>query len=351
LVADAIGKLKPTGITKDIKELGKAFDEVKQRALDSGISLDEWNAMVKAAGEAVVPTGDGVKDAASAVALLDDSFSKVTPQIAETNRETAKLTGTMSEVTVSSDELTGSFEHAGVAAQDVKTKLLDQAKALAQAADDAGAAQRATDNLKASWDALKGSLSDEQQWIDVENGFADVKQAGIDAMDAAKKHTEDADQKARDYQSALITLKEKVIDYAKEVGGLPPEEVTKILAEIDEGSITNANQVLDAIAQARTVIYNAQVAGHREFAVPGSASGRDIPSGEGLTLVGEKGPELISSPGSQVWNADQTAAMLNGGSSTTVQAVNIYVTSMPTPDDVMRLVKKFEQRNGPGWRS
>jgi hypothetical protein len=47
------------------------------------------------------------------------------------------------------------------------------------------------------------------------------------------------------------------------------------------------------------------------YSIPGFASGGDF--GGGLRIVGENGPELQATGPSRIYNANQTAAMLQGG--------------------------------------
>ena len=55
--------------------------------------------------------------------------------------------------------------------------------------------------------------------------------------------------------------------------------------------------------------------------VPGYATGGDF--GGGLRLVGENGPELEVTGPSRIFNANQTAAMLNGGGDSGMTAAEI----------------------------
>jgi len=248
---------------------------------------------------------------------LYDKFVKVTPAMAETTRETDKLSGAMDD--------------AGFVAATMRLELQKQSIATQEAADAAGAAKRATDNLAASWQVLSDTLSNEQAWIDVEDAFDDVKQKGQDAWKAAAEGADDAGQKARDYQSALIELKQKVLDYAKEIGGLPPEQVTRILAEIDQGSITTANQVLDEIAHTRQVTYNAQVGSHREFDQPSNphkAAGGPVSAGMAYT-VGELGEETFVP-------ATNGTIIPHGA----MGGINVTVNGVTDPHDIARKIAR-----------
>ena len=40
-----------------------------------------------------------------------------------------------------------------------------------------------------------------------------------------------------------------------------------------------------------------------------------------------------------------------GGGGTTIGEVHIHVQNMPSPNELVATLKKYEARNGPGWRS
>jgi len=337
---DFFEKLSPSELTRS--KWDNLYRSIKKMAEDSPGSvrnvIDALRDLQKAAAEGDPAAQKLIDDYEITGHHLDDlydKFVKVTPAMAETTRETDKLSGAMDD--------------AGFVAATMRLELQKQSIAMQEAADEAGAAKRATDNLAASWDILEGTLSDQQAWIDVEDSFDDVKQKGQEAWKAAAEGADDAAQKARDYQSALIGLKQKVMDYAKEVGGLPPDQVTRILAEIDEGSITTAEQVLNEIARTRQVIYNAQVTDHREFTQPSNphkAAGGPVTAGMAYT-VGERGQETFvpNTNGTIIPHGVDVA----GG--TTHITANIYMPVGSNGDDVVRSIQKFERRNGPGWRS
>lgn len=315
------------GNAEAVRNFDKAMGDLAKRSPDNAASV------VKALQDVLTSAEQGSKAAQTYVDKYDLTHEKLDA-----------LAATLPMVSLAVDDHTLAFEHMGLANQDTARLIRDSNAALADQAMHAGDAQRATDNLKASWDLLKQGLSDQQQWIDVENSFADVKQAGIDAWDAAKNHSADADQKARDYQSSILTLKGKVMDYAKDVGGLPEQQITTIMAQIDNGSIQSASALLDEIAHDRQVNYNAIVAGHRE-SIPGHASGTT--NAENAFIAGENGPELVvGKGGATVYTASQTAAMGGSGGGVQIGEVHLHVQTMPSPDDLMRMVEKWRSRNG-----
>jgi hypothetical protein len=138
---------------------------------------------------------------------------------------------------------------------DIGSKAL---KGLKDAGEDA---DRAVAELEAQWQALSDAIDQDQSWLDLQTQFDNVKQSAIDAFAAAAEGSADAEQKARDYQSEVNSLKQDVIAYGAEVLGLPPEQVTRILADIDNGSLDEAERLLDGLARTRTAAVNVILTG------------------------------------------------------------------------------------------
>jgi hypothetical protein len=115
-----------------------------------------------------------------------------------------------------------------------------------------GAAARARD-LEAAYEDLHDELGDSRSYLDAQDGFDQVAAAAAAAYTAAVTGSADAEQAARDQQRAVLDLKGDVVDYAEAVGGIPPEQVTRILAMIDRGELAQAEAELAALERARTV--------------------------------------------------------------------------------------------------
>jgi hypothetical protein len=99
---------------------------------------------------------------------------------------------------------------------------------------------------------LTGALDDNEAFRNVERAFEDVNAAAVAAWDATAAGTEDATALARDHASAVDDMKQEVIDYAREVANISPEQVTDILAMIDRGAYDEAQAALNALAKNRT---------------------------------------------------------------------------------------------------
>jgi hypothetical protein len=134
-----------------------------------------------------------------------------------------------------------------------------------------GGAADAADALTREWDGLKGSISDDQAWLDIQDSFDTIAEKGKEAWEANKSGAADAEAKSRDYQRSLDTLKQQVIDYAREVLKLPPERVTKILADLDGASAAQVEAELKELTRLRYVGIKAVNVGGN-LGLPGSTS-------------------------------------------------------------------------------
>jgi hypothetical protein len=116
-------------------------------------------------------------------------------------------------------------------------------------------------DLEDQWKSLSDEIDQDQSWLDLQTQFDNVKQSAIDAFVAAAEGSADAEQKARDYQTEVNSLKQDIITYGAEVLKLPPEQVTRILADIDNGSLDEAERLLDLLTQTRTAAVNVVLTG------------------------------------------------------------------------------------------
>lgn len=112
-------------------------------------------------------------------------------------------------------------------------------------------AAASTDHLARRWQALKRGLDERATFLGVKDAFDQVYAAAANAWDKADEGAGVAEAAAREHEQAMIDLKNRVIEYGEQVGGLPPEKVTDILAMIDEGSLDDAERELDTFENQR----------------------------------------------------------------------------------------------------
>ena len=261
-------------------------------------------------------------------------------------------------------KLAGGMETLADATADVRTQSLG-AKAATKALADEGIARvaavteratKATEALKAAYDAILGRIDDKQAWLDLQDGFDGVAQAVEDANTAIKNHAKDAEEKLRDARQAVLAQEKQVAEYASTVLGLPPERVTEIIAMIDEGSIAQAEAILQRLTANRDInLYIVEHGGAGYGSITGSttprAVGGQVTPGSSY-FTGDRGMEFFkpSGVGTIYTNADLYRAISgnNGGGGVMVNA-SITLNGGATQDDADRIVAaldKWARRRG-----
>ncbi len=275
----------------------------------------------------------------------------VVPSIDDMDRKFKTLaSGSLGDVTTAEEEAAQAA--ADYAAQVDKTNREVQA--------DIGA-------MQAKWDALTGDLDRQQSWINIQQQVEDVKQAFIDAGTAAKDHgpgSPEAIKASQDAALKVIDLKQSVIDYGKEVDGLPPEKVTELLAEIDQGNFDATLQEMDRQLLNHTFRINAHldniVVDGETHAAGSSGTLHQIGLNNSGVIRAAEGGIFPAKPGGYNVNLaeggkDEAVIPLDGkhglGGGVTHVTANIYLPVGSNGDDVVRAIRKFEARNGAGWRS
>ncbi len=201
----------------------------------------------------------------------------------------------------------------------------------------AGDAADEIDDITEAFQTLKGEIDDRSAYRDVEGSFDDVRTAAQAAWQASSDGATDADAKVRAADQSVDNLRLEVIEYATEVGNLPPEAVTKILAEIDEGNIVKAEEMFAALSRPRTVFFNAAAAiGDALFgggtAAPGGLPTQ--PTGAWPIAVTNGSHPRVNAPAS--------------GSGITIQSGAITLNNtQATPEQVVEALVKWQRRNGP----
>jgi hypothetical protein len=208
--------------------------------------------------------------------------------------------------------------------------------------DASGDAKDEVNELKEAFEDLRDELSDRSAYLDLKDSFDEVESAAQEAWDTAAAGADNAEAKARDHEQAIIDMKGKVMDYAEELGNVPAETVTSILALIDQGKLSEAEAALDRLSQPRNVAVSVRVSGGG--GVFRSADGNyNTPSGPHVINDG-LGGELVELPGgSKVMTAANTRnylGQMNGGTAATMMtAVHFHthvnnVVASGSPDHV-----------------
>jgi hypothetical protein len=212
-----------------LTELGKQKDPLGQLP-------DEWNALV-----------NDMRDGEITTQAAADAINRLALELGLTQAEVVAL------------------------AQGRLEEELDQISASADKA--AGS----VDDITASINELQAEMSDRSAYLDVADAFDDVGAAALEALEAAKNGSADAEQKARDYERAQMSLTDEVLAYDEAVGGLPTQVLTDILTAIDEGRYKDAENALgllelDRAAKVEAEAYTVDAEGDLNY----TARDRDV---------------------------------------------------------------------------
>jgi soluble cytochrome b562 len=147
------------------------------------------------------------------------------------------------------------------------------ASGIEEAGDEAEETTTEVAELEDAFAGLREEMSDRSAFLSIQDDFDTIAVKGAEAMQAAADGSEDAASKAREYEQAQIDLKGSVLDYSEAVGDIPEDQVTDILALIDEGSITEAERRLASLERVRNVRVQVQTAGTSTYVPSGSGGG------------------------------------------------------------------------------
>lgn len=167
--------------------------------------------------------------------------------------------------------------------------------AIEDGADDAAAAVDDVTDAVSGLDRTLSRLDDEEAAIRLGQSF-----------DAAKAKIQETDVSIEDSRLTLIDLQQEVGNYIIELGGIPDEKATQILALIDQGKLDQARALLAELTKPKSVSIYADVrlpAGWRL-----GANGKPIPpGGSGPTIPDYNSGGPTSSATSITVNMARTA--------------------------------------------
>ena len=183
--------------------------------------------------------------------LLDDSNRRLPDAIGElmrsfgmTEAEAGNFVMKLTELHEAYDSASSKSKLQAQIQQDLGIELDGSANS---AGDLAGELEHVSDALA----DLLGNLSERDAYRNVQDSIDGVREAYAALFD--KDSTKTMTQRQRDLAQAIDDTKRDVISWADEVGNVPAEKVTEIMALIDEGQFDEANRRMDEISRARTV--------------------------------------------------------------------------------------------------
>ena len=230
----------------------KAFDRDQVEgwvdAMREGVSQTE--AMVEGfreAGKVEVTIGDDLVDLRLPLSNLGLTVEQFVNLTHRSEAEIAAWGEGMVEAGADTESLTFVLGGAAAAHEQIASSAAIAAVNEDVFGEAAADAEENVDNLTAAYDRLRGSLSEESAYLAAQQGFSDLEDAAFEAYTTAATGSEDAEQAQRDYQQSVIDSKERVIDYAEELGNIPPDVVSDIITLIDQGKLTEAQAAIDRL--------------------------------------------------------------------------------------------------------
>jgi hypothetical protein len=277
---------------KAIDGIGSALDRIPDGGLLFGMDADAERKALTAIGL--------YDDTAMAIGEVIDKTTELSDPVAQTGTDLADL------------------DKASTSAANAQRDLSETASATGTAfhgmSKDAWDATSATNDLNSAFRALMGTLDQEEKW----DAWAQAVWAlGDGAGDTAAETRE---------------WKRETAELVMGLEGMPDEQKTKILAQVEQGDVDTVNAIL--FEWSKGVNVPVRFAGQGSIGFMKNARGTP-PGGSpgGLTLVGEEGPEFVDMPkGAHVYTASETRRMMSGGSSigqsvaaTTAEVVHVSI--------------------------
>jgi hypothetical protein len=354
-------------------------------------------------------------------------WTNVTDAIGAANRAlgltsdeiTGKLDPAVTAAAVSAGEAAGEFDALNDAANDVAAGMQQTATRAGWLKESQESAARAAQKHADDLDRLSGALTENGDSFqdaadaqiemtdaqaraievskDQEASVEDVRDAAIDAAKATADFgtkqaltagkVQSSTEKLDGMNGALIDqaarlngpARNAVLDYIGNLNGIPPEKVSEIKANLDNGAVSHAKDVLAGASAPRTAYINAQAitdGARRDLdnltatrsvriianqVVAGArAAGGPVKAGQPY-LVGEEGPEIVVPGKSGTVIPNDVAARGSGsplvaaGTGGPVYSITVNAgmgTNGPSvANEIVKYIKEYERRNGPGWRS
>lgn len=244
--------------TKLAKAQGQAQGDVDKTLDVLSAGFRDGNVQANLLGEQMKETFDQLLDIdpskAFDVAMALDNIRQAADAGNKSARENLDSYGLTNAII---DDFVSKAENATAAQQILSGATADTSKKLDTGASSARTYARHIRDLKDAFSGLLGELDRRDTIRNMQQGFDDLQEAADAAYFAAASGSADAEQKARDYQQALDDQKRKVIELADEIGNVPPETVSNIIAMIDEGKRAEAEAALLALERDRRVMFSA----------------------------------------------------------------------------------------------
>lgn len=208
------------------------------------------------------------------------------------------------------------------------------------------------DDVTDSFADLKDEIADENAYLDAADGFDNVRQAAFDAYTQAASGSDTAEQAARDYQRAINDQQLEILGLIEQLGNVPPQTTAKILAELDQGNVDEAERILASLARTRAteLLVFPKLAGAVPnkipftVAAPRGATG-GIVNRPTMALIGEAGPEAVVPLNKTPGNGPLPAGGLGGG--TTIHLTVNSLDARNAGKQIKQALDEYYRSGGP----
>jgi hypothetical protein len=343
------------------KALGGVFGFAETAGTTLGRVFSPWNAGAREANAAIT---DAFNDSEQAAAEFDMSLLRLSGSFQEARSKAVELG--LSEHAANlvalewkaTNEELGRTIHGLTQEETYTVAATDELKLITWLAEDAMDAfgKRAhfaadeMNNLRNDYSDLKGELSDRQTFLDIAAGFDDIEAAAKEAFEGTDPAAAEAN--ARRFESAVLSQKQRVLDFGETIEGLPEQTTTDIIALIDQGKLGEAERRLANLARPRDVAIRPQVintSGGGRVRVDEFGNLRSYDGG-GMVPGPPGSPQLAVVHGGErvLTPAQQNASGAGGGVVLNIEPGAIIVNGNMNPDAVVDAVVKHVRQNGPG---
>jgi len=239
------------------KKAAEEADKLRDAYREVGDALAQGDPV--AAAEALTAANQDLFDSAADLGVpyqqLTDYITGAADSIPAMEDATGELGSATANLAIGAIGARDAFNTAAEGAGAMGDKADAAAGSIDTYAESVGGAVDAAADLAGFLEQVNAALDIQASRVDVAAAI-DTVEASLAAAAAAAFEfgagSEQASDANRDLQGDLIDAKQDVLDYAESVGTIPPEKLSRILALIDQGKLTEAERALDTAARDRT---------------------------------------------------------------------------------------------------
>ena len=212
-----------------------------------------------AAAEALTAANEDLFESAADLGVpyreLTDYITGAADSIPSLEGRTADLGSATADLAIGAVGARDAFQTAAEHAGDLGTKAGASEGAIRTYTEGIGGAADAASDLAGYLKEINTALDLQAGALDVSGAIDTLETSLAEAAAAAVEFgagSEEASDANRTLAGDLIDAKQDVIDYAEEVGDIPPATLTRILALLDQGKVKEAEAAFEKVSRPRT---------------------------------------------------------------------------------------------------